>query len=620
MLQYIRFVAMFCLFLLCGCASLVNTSQQRESPYLSPLKLDTASVLPEEFSQSQVGQLVKSGLEQLDQGNYQLAGQAFQAALRLKPQNSYLHFFNGLVYHLQAKQGAEEYYELAELGYQYAQELENSNWLAVYQLGRLWFEKRNYRAAQDAFSRVILLEPEYAAAYHDLAVASYYAGDIVIASSAIKEAYKKSAGSPSVGRAASVILAASNDSTGIQKILSQHDYLSLVQGELGTNAKAAVERWQNLHAKASEQQPEPDEDIVEEDESLEYEPEDEPADVFYSDEETDRGSDADRMIMVEVVILKTEDTLSTSKGSNLLRLLTVGYDVTDTNASNVTYDAYVPATDSSRITKDLTKIFTIKALNYNLNIANAGDAKSDIIARPTLLVCDGVESEFSLVEEQQFTVRGQEAGSLESIQAGIRIVITPEFIGENLFKLDMIGEASAFQPSAAVVGSFQEAVKIIKAQTRTSAVLTFDQTVIISGFNQRATSNTSSGVPFLKDIPGVQYAFSEDVTSDKQTSFLVLITPRKPETATIQQSNQPQKLSSDAKTKFVGSPNLEALLREQKSVFGQVPMSIKIVAEHLSRSSEFYRQFRTGDLMLDRWDNSATLTNLVKQGLSFLYF
>lgn len=628
-------------------------------PSLPLAGFDLKTMLPPSSEGTENGKLVRDGLAALNEGDAAKAGVAFRAALKNRPEDSYLHFLVGLTYHLETKRNGADQYELAELGYRYALNLDPGNWLAAAQLGRLYYEQKRFPNAQEYFALALLLEPERGEVYHDLAAASYYAGDLKTAYGAIREATRLRSSDPLLMRNASVILAAIGE-TG-----SAHEILQRLKGtaadaSLGPAAQSAVARWQAKHkhlqidaakaaSSAATEAPKPVEsadppatarngtrkDAAEEEEA---------------DDHSASGSPMDKMALIEMVIIRSDEQLSTTKGGNLLRFLNLTYsrsanyqrtvtanspvtnDSTRTRNTNlatglVTSDTLAESfrnvydTTGSGTTNTYLSAVTIPMLTYNLNILNAGNDQSDILARPSLLVEDGKKSKFSLVEKQFFTVRGQESGSLEDIEAGIKVEITPKFLKDGFFRLTVIGEASLFQPTTAVVGTFQEAAKIGKAETHASAVMTFDQTMVISGFNQRSRNRASDGVPFLKDIPGIQYLFSQESVVERQSSILLLLTPRRPVYTTqygtvVKAATGKPATSSPIPDRKL---NLEQLLTTQSDVF-DVSTGINVTLRQLDLGSDFFRKFRTGDIKADTWDTGPTFENLVKQAVGFIYY
>lgn len=628
-------------------------------PSLPLAGFDLKTMLPPSSEGTENGKLVRDGLAALNEGDAAKAGVAFRAALKNRPEDSYLHFLVGLTYHLETKRNGADQYELAELGYRYALNLDPGNWLAAAQLGRLYYEQKRFPNAQEYFALALLLEPERGEVYHDLAAASYYAGDLKTAYGAIREATRLRSSDPLLMRNASVILAAIGETGSAHEIL-QRLKDTAADASLGPAAQSAVARWQAKHkhlqidaakaaSSAATEAPKPVEsadppatarngtrkDAAEEEEA---------------DDHSASGSPMDKMALIEMVIIRSDEQLSTTKGGNLLRFLNLTYsrsanyqrtvtanspvtnDSTRTRNTNlatglVTSDTLAESfrnvydTTGSGTTNTYLSAVTIPMLTYNLNILNAGNDQSDILARPSLLVEDGKKSKFSLVEKQFFTVRGQESGSLEDIEAGIKVEITPKFLKDGFFRLTVIGEASLFQPTTAVVGTFQEAAKIGKAETHASAVMTFDQTMVISGFNQRSRNRASDGVPFLKDIPGIQYLFSQESVVERQSSILLLLTPRRPVYTTqygtvVKAATGKPATSSPIPDRKL---NLEQLLTTQSDVF-DVSTGINVTLRQLDLGSDFFRKFRTGDIKADTWDTGPTFENLVKQAVGFIYY
>jgi general secretion pathway protein D len=648
-----------------GCVPTAGTVR----PSLPLAGFDLKAMLPSSAEATENGKLVRDGLAALNEGDAAKAGVAFRAALKNRPDDSYLHFLVGLGYHLQTKRDGADQYELAELGYRYALNLDPGNWLAAAQLGRLYYEQKRFSVAQEYFALALLLEPERGEIYHDLAAASYYAGDLKTAYGSIREAMRLRSADPLLMRNASVIMAAIGETGGAHEIL-QRLKGSAADPSLGPAAQSAIERWRAKHkhlrveetsrpsAAAESAKPvasvgTPDTPAKAETVSPRRNGKGERKDVEEEEEADDdgaNGSPLDKMALIEMVIIRSDEQLSTTKGGNLLRFLNLTYsrsanyqrtvtanapvtnDSTRTRNTNlatglVTSDTLAENfknsydTTGSGTTNTYLSAVTIPMLTYNLNILNAGNDQSDILARPSLLVEDGKKSKFALVEKQFFTVRGQESGSLEDIEAGIKVEITPKFLKDGYFRLTVVGEASLFQPTTAVVGTFQEAAKIGKAETHASAVMTFDQTLVLSGFNQRSRNRASDGVPFLKDIPGIQYLFSQESVVERQSSILLLLTPRRPvyttQYGTVVKASTGKPAATDA---VRDRPlNLEQLLKAQPEVF-DVSTGINVTLRQLDLGSDFFRKFRTGDIKADTWDTGPTFENLVKQAVGFIYY
>ena len=101
---------------------------------------------------------------------------AINEALQLDARNSHLHFLNGFIYHLQARQGDTQKTEMALEGYQQALRIDPSNWIAQEFLGLAHMDLKQFDRAKLAFSEALLMTPESSVSIYGLMVASYLTG------------------------------------------------------------------------------------------------------------------------------------------------------------------------------------------------------------------------------------------------------------------------------------------------------------------------------------------------------------------------------------------------------------------------------------------------------------
>ncbi|MFT5534847.1 MAG: pilus assembly protein CpaC, partial [Candidatus Paceibacteria bacterium] len=118
---------------------------------------------------------------------------------------------------------------------------------------------------------------------------------------------------------------------------------------------------------------------------------------------------------------------------------------------------------------------------------------------------------------------------------------------------------------------------------------------------------TWDGVPVLQDVPVAQYLFSNKRTNDIQRSVLILITPR------AAGDVQPDPGQSAAMTSSMRA------LREQFGIsVGSTP-NVQAVFNSL-KANALFREFRQGDVSMDRWDHVRTTGERLRQALDFLYY
>ncbi|HET8871369.1 MAG TPA: tetratricopeptide repeat protein, partial [Aquabacterium sp.] len=123
---------------------------------------------------------------------------AINKALQLDARNSYLHFLNGFVYHLEAKQGDTQKGEIAIEGYKQALRLDPSNWIAQEFLALAYMDMKQFDRAKKQFSEVLLMTPDSTVSIQGLMVASYLTGDAATAC-AMADQFLKTSAKPHLG-------------------------------------------------------------------------------------------------------------------------------------------------------------------------------------------------------------------------------------------------------------------------------------------------------------------------------------------------------------------------------------------------------------------------------------
>lgn len=264
----------------------------------------------------------------------------------------------------------------------------------------------------------------------------------------------------------------------------------------------------------------------------------------------------------------------------------------------------------------ITSTLTLPTITYSLNIANAGATRNEILARPSLVAIEGQKSEFFSGEniKASAVTTNEEGGTEVERDIGVKLGVTPEEVGSENVKLLVEVERTFLQtPSTSVTYSFQ--LRTSKTTVAANVVLRRGETLILSGLSEKETENIRDGVPGLQDVPLIQYLFSRATTRDFNRSVLVLVTPRTPE-----YTYRPR----DAR-KLVGAARGESedeVLNELKARytdwFRPYP-NWASVFHHLQNNS-LYREFRTGDVALERWDTQSTHSSRLKTALDFLYY
>jgi Flp pilus assembly protein TadD len=613
---------------------------------------------------NQPQQLAYDGLNLLADGDVAGASRKFNAALRLTPTEANFHLLNAVAYHLDLLNGNGAAVELARQGYDMAIQYSPSNWLGYFLRGRLRMEQQDYRGARADFAEALLFEGNEPQLLLSMASASYHHGDVTTAVAMIDrlEKLKALSGAKDL-QAAAMIYAAIGRTADAERIARQmatggepqawraeqlrrrivdwarvHE-ASAVPIKIQTRADLAASAGSNigdtLLAQAGPPDGQPGGSPYGQSGGSPYgqsggspygqsggppdgqpggPPVLRPGPTVVSD-----PTKSTKMVIVDVVIIQTDETVATAKGFNLLRGLQLNFglpaSVTGTPAWSRSTSI---VTDPAKGTPSaITRQVSLSGLSYSLNIFNATGQRNEILARPTIVaMADQVSDFFAGVELTAAAVgSGNAGGQAVQIQKqiGVSLAVKPAFLPDGRVQLSVQAERTFIKtPSPDVIFSFR--LETSKTRVNSNVVMRYGETLILSGLSEKESENVRDGVPVLQDIPLIQYAFSQGSTKEFQKSVLILLTPRpaeyvyQPEAARIASENE---LSADERP--------IANLRARYTDWFKPYPNWASVFNHL-QSNSLYREFRTGDVELERWSSSHSLMNRLKQSIDFLWY
>jgi general secretion pathway protein D len=533
--------------------------------------------------------LVGEGVAKLQAGDYRAAQEAFSRALRDDPQNAYLHFLNGMAYHLLARQGQEAQGDLAELGYRQALQFDPNAWWAAYGLGMLHVERKAYAQAQDDFARVLLVDRDNAGALHGLAVASYYLGDLGLAQDAVQRALALRPADPAVLRSAAMIAAALGRPDQARLLAQRY-----ARAEPPAFRRAALQSrlgdWSAYHAAdAAEPAPAPP-----------------PLTGAGPAPPADPGP---RQVLVDVIFVGVQDQADQVQGVNLLRGLQLQYGYVNSRAQASLIAGQTPGAinvPQLPLASSIVRTITIPTVTYSLNIFNTRSVHDEVLARPTLMAQEGKPSSFFSGRELTIGLNGQFSGTLEKLEVGLSLDVLPKQVGDDRVTLQISLERTGFDDNLS--GTFQQAVQTAKNRVSATVTLGYDQTLILTGLTDRERGDQSDRTPFLGEVPGLRYLFKDRQVSDNARSVLVMLTPRRPGAA--------DPLAAAASG--AGS-DVEALKRRWADAGGSAPRSANLAATFRAlQRNGLFRELREGDVALDEWKDRDTLARALQQDLEFL--
>jgi len=112
--------------------------------------------------------------------------------------------------------------------------------------------------------------------------------------------------------------------------------------------------------------------------------------------------------------------------------------------------------------------------------------------------------------------------TVEYKDAGVVLTVTPRIGERGTVALDVKQEVNAVGAPVPPTNS----PSFTKREAETSVVLLNNQTLVLGGLIQDRVSNSNAGIPLLKDIPIIGWAFKSKDRQIQKTELLLLITPR----------------------------------------------------------------------------------------------
>lgn len=581
-------IAIFLVLVFSGCSNYENAKNIK--------KYQTTDISPEQIASDGINFILKK--------DYVGASKRFNAALKLSPSNSKIHFLNGLSYHLSSSEGDESKRALAEQGYDLSLKFDKSNWLVYYYKGLLKLDAKEFDKAKENFAEALLLNSNDPDLLYHMGFAAYYTQDIATARAVFFQLNKNEPESARSIEALAMVSAANNEPENAK------NYISTLKSQNNTSidrVKLLIKRlndWESYHSKSKNKETintEKSTESINKKSDPEYVIDNSTDSYDFEEGQTD-------MITLDAVFISTEEVISSSRGTNLLNGLSVQFGNGDGDSSFTR----TRENDSGDKTVIETSLITIPAINYSLNIANSFGNRNEILARPSLVATSGSQSSFFAGIEVEAGIVSEKGEVTIEKEVGVSLEITPEIQDDGRIALEIIASRTFLKPPSSNV-KFDFAVELSKTQVSANVVVNEGDTLILSGLSEKEISSTRDGVPLLQDIPALQYIFSNERDYKLQKSILILITARKADYIYKKQSQNNEQVSSK-----VSSKAMKELRARYLDWFKPYPNTASVF--EFMQGNALYREFRTGDVKMEKWQGSQNLSQRLSEARKFLYY
>ena len=196
----------------------------------------------------------------------------------------------------------------------------------------------------------------------------------------------------------------------------------------------------------------------------------------------------------------------------------------------------VSATGQGALEKGAATVYT-GIIGGNLTssikkLALQGDL--DLKAKPKVVTQNGKQAEIN-VETGKYVILAenlpQSSGGFSYVQrfeakpitSGVNLKVTPRISRDGEVILELEANVSDMSQNPE---NIQELPVVQSRKVKTTVRVKSDGTVVIGGLYQKTSRNSSKGIPFLDQIPGLNFFFGSKKEDEKQTELVIFVTPQ----------------------------------------------------------------------------------------------
>jgi len=168
--------------------------------------------------------------------------------------------------------------------------------------------------------------------------------------------------------------------------------------------------------------------------------------------------------------------------------------------------------------------------NYSVMVnLLASDSDARVLASPHLMASNNMEAnlrigdEIPVLKETRMDTNNQPIETYDREKVGLEVKLKPTIASNRDVTLDLEISNSNVIAGAGSSGNNQHT--ITERLVKTHVIIKDKHTLVISGLIRDDVAGGNSGVPELKDLPGVGPLFGSQQKQKKSTELLILITP-----------------------------------------------------------------------------------------------
>jgi len=148
------------------------------------------------------------------------------------------------------------------------------------------------------------------------------------------------------------------------------------------------------------------------------------------------------------------------------------------------------------------------------------DRKTEIVAQPQITTMNNKEANISIGQQRAVIVKDDAGNSTtQMVSAATQLTVTPYVSGEGKIMLTLNTSKEDF------LSAIGEDVALSQQSAKTNVLVNNGETVVIAGLTKNEKRQTSTGIPFLKDIPILGYLFRRTDKGNDKDDLVIFVTP-----------------------------------------------------------------------------------------------
>ncbi|MFA5778611.1 MAG: type II and III secretion system protein [Elusimicrobiota bacterium] len=148
-----------------------------------------------------------------------------------------------------------------------------------------------------------------------------------------------------------------------------------------------------------------------------------------------------------------------------------------------------------------------------------------LLAKPKIIAKSETNAFFTVGGEVPYPVVTRDEVNVEWKEYGTRVNLLPTVLDNNQVGLSIFTDVSDLDYAHGVVISGFSLPALITRKASSSVILRDGETLALAGLERNFKEETTSGVPFLSDIPILGQLFSHKTFTDIKTTVVIFITP-----------------------------------------------------------------------------------------------